>query len=224
MSTPSEPFDAARTPTSGGPCSNAEALAAQPDSSARDAANANATNRTSETARVNEASGPNEASRTNEPSTTASGARPALSGRVLAVCLGPGGIPKHPVELARVGLLGLEGDRQRFQFHGGPNRAVCLFSIEDYRALQRDGVACTAPGAFGENVLTEDLDFRALRPDDELAIGDEVRLAIHDVREPCKTLKSVDARFPNLMLGRSGFVCRVIRGGEMRPGATIRRV
>jgi hypothetical protein len=38
-----------------------------------------------------------------------------------------------------------------------------------------------------------------------------VRLAIHDVREPCKTLKSVDARFPNLMLGRSGFVCRVVR-------------
>jgi MOSC domain-containing protein YiiM len=57
-----------------------------------------------------------------------------------------------------------------------------------------------------------------------LAIGDEVRIAIHDVREPCKTLKSLDARFPNLLLGRSGFVCRVVTGGTIRAGMWIRRV
>jgi len=147
----------------------------------------------------------------------------ALQGTVLAVCLGPGGIPKHAVDSAEIGLLGLVGDKQRFQFHGGPNRAVCLFSIEDYRALQKDGVAVEPPGAFGENVLTSGLDFTQLRPDDELVIGDDVRLALHDVREPCKTLKSVDARFPNLMLGRSGFVCRVLCGGTVRAGMKIRR-
>lgn len=145
----------------------------------------------------------------------------ALAGRVVAVCLGPGGIPKHAVEAADVSLSGLAGDRQRFKFHGGANRAVCLFSIEDYRSLQRDGVVCSPPGAFGENVLTEGLDFEALGAGDELAIGDDVRIAIHDVREPCGTLKSVDARFPNLMLGRSGFVCRVIEPGVIRPGMTI---
>lgn len=184
-------------------------------------------------------SAPRDPERLNEPSTS-SGARPVLVGRVSAVCVGPGGIPKHAVESARVGPTGVEGDRQRFRFHGGPNRAVCLFSIEDYASLRRDGVACEMPGTFGENVLTEGLDFRELRPDDELVIGDEtvlraagtldhdassgvVRIAIHDVREPCKTLKSVDPRFPNLMLGRSGFVCRVIQGGELRAGMTIRR-
>lgn len=146
-----------------------------------------------------------------------------VSGVVVAVCTGAGGIPKFPVDSALVSLLGLEGDRQRFAFHGGPNRAVCLFSIEDYRRLQRDGVACTPPGAFGENLLTEGLDFEQLRADDELLIGVDVRIAIHDVREPCKTLKSVDARFPNLMLGRSGFVCRVVRPGTVRAGMTISR-
>lgn len=143
------------------------------------------------------------------------------AGVVLAVCVGPGGIPKHPVAAAEVSLLGLAGDHQRFPFHGGAHRAVCLFSIEDYRTLQRDGVACTAPGAFGENVLTEGLEFADLRSGDELSIGDTVRIAIHDVREPCKTLKSVDARFPSLMLGRSGFVCRVIQPGVIRPGMAI---
>lgn len=146
-----------------------------------------------------------------------------MSGTVRAVCLGPGGIPKHPVESAVVEELGLVGDAHRFKRHGGANRAVCLFAIEDYATLRRDGVPCDEPGTFGENVLTEGLDYTELRPGDELAIGDEIVIAIHDVREPCKTLKSVDARFPELMVGRSGFVCRVVRGGTLRAGMSIAR-
>jgi len=145
------------------------------------------------------------------------------SGVVLAVCLGPGGIPKLPVESAVVEELGLVGDRHRFKGHGGANRAVCLFSIEDYRTLRADGVACDQPGSFGENLLTEGIDYTELRPGDELAIGDEVVLAIHDVREPCGTLKKADKRFPDLMLGRSGFVCRVVRPGTIRPGDAVSR-
>ncbi|MCY2959109.1 MAG: MOSC domain-containing protein [Planctomycetota bacterium] len=143
------------------------------------------------------------------------------SGVVLAVCLGPGGIPKTPVESAVVEELGLVGDAHRFHLHGGANRAVCLFAIEDYATLRRDGVPCADPGTFGENLLTEGLDYAALRPGDELAVGDEVRIAIHDVREPCGTLRKLDRRFPDLMLGRSGFVCRVLRGGTVRAGMTI---
>jgi MOSC domain-containing protein YiiM len=143
-------------------------------------------------------------------------------GIVRAVCLGPGGIPKHPVDEAECVALGLVGDKHRFRLHGGLERAVCLFSVEDYAALRRDGVACDAPGTFGENLLLEGLDFAALAPDDVLSIGDEVELAIHDVREPCNTLRAVDRRFPDLMLGRSGFVCRVVRGGRLRPGMAVR--
>ena len=144
--------------------------------------------------------------------------------RVVAVCLGEGGIPKHPVDEAQVGPLGLDGDRHRFHLHGGENRAVCLLSTEVYRELQEDDVACEAPGAFGENVLTEGLDDRTLRPGDRLSLGDEVVVEIHDVRAPCKTLKALDPRFPDLMLGRSGWVCSVVRGGTLRPGRSISRI
>ena len=92
---------------------------------------------------------------------------------------------------------------------------------EDYRSLQRDGVTCDAPGTFGENLLIEGLDFRGLRAGERLAVGPRVVLEIHDVREPCDTLKSLDARFPELMVGRSGFVCRVVRGGELEPGQAV---
>ena len=148
-------------------------------------------------------------------------------GRVLAVCLGPGGIPKPPVESAEVGELGLAGDGHRFRRHGGPDRAVCLFSIEDYRSLRSDDVACEAPGAFGENLLTEGLDYGALHAGDRLVVGHgegAVELEIFDVREPCGALKKVDRRLPDLMEGRSGFVCRVVRGGTLRAGQRIATV
>jgi MOSC domain-containing protein YiiM len=142
-------------------------------------------------------------------------------GVVLAVCLGPGGIPKHPVASAFVEASGLAGDGHRFRFHGGPDRAVCLFAIEDYRTLAAEGVPCDAPGSFGENLLTAGLDYADLRPGDRLAVGEDVRLEIHDVREPCGTLKKLDARFPDLMLGRSGYLCRVVHGGVVRPGMDV---
>jgi len=146
-----------------------------------------------------------------------SGAR----GRVLAVCLGSGGVPNRSVENAKLKKRGLVGDGHDHHRHGGRERAVCLFSIEDYRTLQRDGVACDEPGTFGENLLIEGLDFRALRAGERLAVGPRVVLEIHDVREPCDTLKSLDARFPELMVGRSGFVCRVVRGGKLLPGQSV---
>ncbi|MEM1450478.1 MAG: MOSC domain-containing protein [Planctomycetota bacterium] len=148
----------------------------------------------------------------------------AESASIVAVCVGPGGIPKHPVDEVRVEPLGLEGDGHRYRGHGGADRAVCLLSLEAYESLREDDVECDAPGTFGENVLTRGLDDADLGPGTRLRLGDEVVVEIHDVRAPCRTLKSVDRRFPDLMLGRSGWVCRVVEPGTLRPGAPIERL
>lgn len=144
--------------------------------------------------------------------------------KIVAVCLGSGGIPKHPVGEARVELLGLVGDRHKYVLHGGADRALCLISTDTYESLREDDVDCVAPGTFGENVLTQGLDELTLRPGDQLRLGDEVVVEIHDIRAPCQTLKSVDPRFPDLMLGRSGWVCRVVETGSLRPGMAIRKM
>ena len=149
---------------------------------------------------------------------TASG---SAAGRVVAVCLGPGGLPKHPVPSAEVGELGLAGDGHRFARHGGVDRAVCLFSVEDYRSLRADGVAAEPPGAFGENLLTEGIDYTRVRAGDRLEVGAELVLEVFDVREPCAGLRELDRRFPDLMVGRSGFVCRVAAAGTVAPGTAI---
>ncbi|MEO0652749.1 MAG: MOSC domain-containing protein [Planctomycetota bacterium] len=146
------------------------------------------------------------------------------AGRIVAVCLGPGGIPKRSVERARVGELGLEGDGHRYRLHGGRDRALCLLSVAEVRALEADGVRVVGPGAFGENLLYEGLDPRDLRPGDRLRVGAEVELELTDVREPCKVLRAIDARFPDLMLGRSGHLARVLRPGAVAAGDALEPV
>jgi MOSC domain-containing protein YiiM len=150
-------------------------------------------------------------------------------GRLVAVCSSPGGIPKTPLLLAHVDERGIAGDGHRFHLHGGPDRALCLLSEEEARWLAEDGVRPTSPGTFGENLRTDGLDYRALKPGDRLRVlageapGEEdVLIELFDVRAPCRTLQSIDARFPDLMAGRSGFVARVLRGGELRPGMELR--
>ena len=143
---------------------------------------------------------------------------------VFAVCVGPGGIPKPQVESCAVSAQGLEGDGHRFESHGGLDRAVCLLAVEVYEALQEDGVACHEPGTFGENVLTRGLDDTTLEAGDRLRLGGGLVVEIHDIRAPCATLKSVDSRFPELLVGRSGGVCRVVEPGILRRGATIERL
>jgi MOSC domain-containing protein YiiM len=152
------------------------------------------------------------------------GDRQESVGKLLAVCLGSGGLPKLVVDEATIGELGLEGDGHRFELHGGKHRAVCLLAEEEVRLLEKDGVENIEPGAFGENLRTEGVDFDSLIPGDRLVIGEEVELQMHDLREPCKTLQSVDSRFPDLMIGRSGILCEVIRSGAVRPGQSIRVV
>jgi MOSC domain-containing protein YiiM len=145
-------------------------------------------------------------------------------GWVVALCIGTGGIPKRPVDHAQLGPAGLQGDRSRNAPHGGPDRALCLLSSAEITSMANDGVPVAGPGAFGENLVYAGIEPAELRPGDQLAIGDEAVVELSDVREPCLTLKRLDRRFPDLMLGRSGFMARVLRPGRIAAGQVISRL
>ncbi len=67
-----------------------------------------------------------------------------------------GGVPKHRVAKARLEVGGVEGDKQNHRrFHGGPMRAVCLYSLELIEALQGEGHPIS-PGSTGENLTISD--------------------------------------------------------------------
>jgi MOSC domain-containing protein YiiM len=98
------------------------------------------------------------------------------------------GVPKRRVPSAKVTVLGLEGDGHRnTEHHGGVERAVCLYGLEQIEALQAEGHAI-APGALGENVTVVGLDWSAVGPGARLRLGDEVVLEVTRYTSPCVTI------------------------------------
>ena len=104
--------------------------------------------------------------------------------RVYQISVSHGGVPKLAVSEARITMLGVEGDRQRNpDIHGGPERAVCLFSFEVIQALQAEGHSI-APGSAGDNVTLAGLDWFSFKPGDRIGLG-LVRLELVSYTAPC---------------------------------------
>lgn len=102
------------------------------------------------------------------------------------VSLSDGGVPKLAVFSARVTINGLTGDRQRNRkYHGGADRAVCLYSLEVIEALRAEGHSIE-PGASGENLTLAGCDWSQVHPGDRLTIGGTVRLEITSYTTPCR--------------------------------------
>lgn len=112
-----------------------------------------------------------------------------MNGRIVQISVSPGGVPKHAVPGADVTRDGVEGDGHRdLEHHGGPDRAVCLFSMEQMRALQAEGHP-VVPGALGENVLVEGVEWSDVVPGARLQLGAEVLLEVTRYTSPCINIR-----------------------------------
>ncbi|HMO25741.1 MAG TPA: MOSC domain-containing protein [Tepidisphaeraceae bacterium] len=151
------------------------------------------------------------------------------SATVHQISLNPeGGVPKHAVPRATVHTGGVAGDRQRnLKVHGGPERAVCLFSLERIQALQAEGHPIV-PGSTGENLTIAGLDWDAIVPGTKLRIGEEVELEVLSYTAPCSNIAdSFTARQFKRMSqkvhpGWSRVYARVLNEGDVRAGDVVR--
>jgi MOSC domain-containing protein YiiM len=106
------------------------------------------------------------------------------SGTLHSINVSNGGVPKHPRAAAWVSNDGVEGDRQKLPFiHGGPKRAVSLYSLDLIRTLQQEGHPIV-PGSIGENMTLEGVDWSLLVPGARLQVGD-VELEVTGFATPC---------------------------------------
>ena len=144
------------------------------------------------------------------------------------VSLSDGGVPKLAVLAAQVTMNGLTGDRQRNRkFHGGPDRAVCLYSLEIIEALRAEGHSI-GPGSAGENLTITGLDWARLNPGDRLNIGADLQLEVMSYTEPCRlngqwfkdgnSGRMAQEAHP----GWSRLYARVLVEGLVRPGDRVK--
>jgi MOSC domain-containing protein YiiM len=122
---------------------------------------------------------------------------------------------KHPVE-GRVAVRGVnvEGDDQADRTgHGGPDKAVYAYAIEETRLWEAELGRELGPGAFGENLTTEGIDVSGALVGERWRIGTTL-LEVVQPRLPCFKL--------GLKMGDPTFVRRF--GQASRPGAYLRIV
>ena len=113
------------------------------------------------------------------------GARVMPGARIFQLSTSRGGVPKLAVREARVTTLGLEGDGHAHpKIHGGPERALCLYSLEVIAALQAEGHPIF-PGSTGENVTITGLPGTSLAAGVRLALGAEVIVELTRIASPC---------------------------------------
>jgi MOSC domain-containing protein YiiM len=150
-----------------------------------------------------------------------------MTGHIFHISRSDGGVPKYSVPDAIVGELGVVGDRQKHtKIHGGPERALCLFSLQVILALQAEGHPIY-PGSTGENVTISGLRWDTLSAGTQLLLGDEVFVELTRVAEPCKQIAAsfVDRKFKRLEVpGQMRWYCRVLRGGAIRVAQSVRIV
>jgi MOSC domain-containing protein YiiM len=112
----------------------------------------------------------------------------AQLGQIFQINISDGGVPKLARQQAEVISLGLVGDRQEeTDVHGGPERALCLFSLERILALQAESHPIF-PGAIGENLTLSGIAWELMIPGARLHLGDTVILEITRYTTPCENL------------------------------------
>ena len=141
--------------------------------------------------------------------------------------LSDGGLPKRPVLEAVIAKTGVEGDRQRnLKFHGGPDRALCLFSQELIERLQDEGHSIEA-GSSGENLTLAGLDWEKLKPGARLHVGPAVQVEIVSYTTPCdqnaRWFRDGDYKriYQKKNPGWSRLYARVLVEGLVRPGDEV---
>lgn len=140
------------------------------------------------------------------------------TGVVKAVCISDRkGIEKKAIEEGHFLVdFGIEGDA-----HGGKwHRQVSLLSYDKVKAFNERG-ANVDDGAFGENLVVEGLDFRALPVGTRLYAG-TAQLVMTQIGKECHSHCAIYKRMGECIMPKEGVFAEVVKEGIIRPGDEMR--
>ena len=150
-----------------------------------------------------------------------------MSGVLHSINVSDGGVPKLRRDASDVRFTGVTGDRQRdLRYHGGPLRAVSLYSLELIHALQAEGHPIDV-GAIGENLTLAGIAWERMVPGARVEVR-EVLLELTAYAAPCTNLLGCfrDGEFKRVSQkvhpGWSRLYARVLREGEIKVGDVVR--
>ena len=132
----------------------------------------------------------------------------AESGTVLAVCVSR----EKGTQKQNVGSAHLEGDAHAGKWH----RQVSLLSHDKIEAFRAKG-AEVIDGAFGENLVVTNLDFRSFPVGTRLICRDVI-LEMTQIGKECHHGCLIFQKMGECIMPREGVFAKVMRGGEIKIG------
>ena len=125
----------------------------------------------------------------------------------------------------RVRGVNLEGDDQADRaVHGGPDKAVYAYAIEDYRWWEEQLGRSLEFGEFGENLTTEGIDVNGARVGERWKVG-TTELEVSEPRVPCWrfSVRMNDKYFPRRFTEalRPGTYLRILTEGDVATGDEV---
>ncbi len=144
----------------------------------------------------------------------------SLQPYIVSINVSQGGIPKLPLESARVTFVGLEGDGHNHEKHRTLLQAVCLQDLEKLEELRQEGFPLF-PGTTGENLTLKHLHINTLPLGTVLKFSGGVILELTKVRKPCYVLDALDPRLKEVIIGRCGLYAKVLQEGILNRQETV---
>ena len=101
------------------------------------------------------------------------------------------------------------------------HRQVSLLAMESINQMRSLGFN-VGPGDFAENLTCEGIDLVSLPVSTHISIGEETVLEITKIGKECHTGCAIYRQIGKCIMPREGVFAKVIRGGMVRAGDTIR--
>ena len=140
--------------------------------------------------------------------------------RIIAVCRSDKkGTKKKPLnEVVIQRDLGVVGDAHA---DCTTHRQVSLLATESIDKMRKKGFDLQ-PGDFAENITTEGIDLASMPVGTRLKLGDEVLLEMTQIGKECHAACAIRRQVGDCIMPREGIFGKVIRGGSVRSGDTIK--
>ncbi len=144
-----------------------------------------------------------------------------IPARIFQINSSAGGVPKLPIHEGQVTELGLVSDKHTDPSHGGLERALCIYSLEQILLLQEAGHPIF-PGSTGENLTLAGLVWDEIKPGVQLRLGAEVCIESTSYTSPCHKIKASFSGGDFMRMsqkehpGWARVYARVLQGGILR--------
>lgn len=134
-------------------------------------------------------------------------------GKIVAICISEKkGVQKKDIKRCKlIENHGLEGDAHAGSWH----RQISLLSKEARLIMENKGAKLN-DGDFGENLLTEGIDFVNIKVGNKLRLGKDALVRITQIGKECHDRCNIYYQVGDCIMPREGIFAEVLKGGEIK--------